>query len=119
MNNLAPNFGGAESGIISFYETGRRGILCVIPELVRGASSRLKTIRDNSLGVRGPRLFNELPRELRMPTTEDPPSIDAYESELDKFLARVPDEPKVRHYSNATSSNSIITKIRRMGNSYS
>ena len=119
MNNLAPNFGGAESGIISFYENSRRGILCVIPELVRGASSRLKTIRDNSLGIRGPRLFNALPPELRMPATEDPPSIDAYKSKLDKFLARIPDEPKVRHYSNATSSNSLITKIRRMGNSYS
>ena len=51
----------------------------------------LKTLRESSFQINGPRLFNALPKRLReMKTTQD-----EFKEALDLFLMTVPDQPRM------------------------
>ena len=70
----------------------RNGISCKIPK---------HTIRqrEESFLVKGPKLFNNLPKEIKefpikYPNSQEQ-SIDAFKGELDKFLSKIPDEPNM------------------------
>ena len=101
LEGLVPNFGLQSSHNI------RRGRSCTMPAIVRGGSQRYQTIRANSMGIMGPRLFNHLPSTIRGMTGC---SVDAFKQALDKHLDTIPDEPRlprlVRYCSKG--SNSII-----------
>ena len=43
--------------------------------------------------IRGPKIFNILPKELRNSTE----SNDNFKVNLDKFLSKIPDEPRIIH----------------------
>ena len=73
---------------------------------------KVKSIRDNSFTVCGPRLFNSLPLHIRNLTDC---SVDTFKHHLDAFLTCIPDEPlcdelKPRSINQVTGkfSNSII-----------
>ena len=92
----------------------RQGRKCEIPNL-RGAQS-VKTLRDNSFQVHGPKLFNSLPSCIRNITKC---GVEDFKERLDNFLTRIPDSPKVGHLIPATCdqvhgnpSNSLIDQIR-------
>ena len=101
LEGLVPNFG------IEWTQSTRRGRSCVVPAVRRVASQRLQTIRFNSIGILGPRLFNHLPSSIRDMSTC---SVDTFKRALDKHLDGVPDEPRlprlIRYCSKA--SNSLI-----------
>ncbi len=59
LQEMVPN-----PGIIARISP-RRGRLCVIPNLNSHASSAIKTMKDSSFMVHGPRLFNSLPQTIR------------------------------------------------------
>ena len=86
LEDLVPNF-----GITSAYSK-RNGRYCVVPHLKSNASCRIKTIRFNSMGVNGPRVFNSLPVHLRNMSLC---SLEAFKRALDKHLEVIPDEPRV------------------------
>ena len=97
---------------------GRLGRLCKIPELTKKAPASIKTLRENSFQIHGPRLFNCLPvqiRDLKNCSVED------FKTELDLVLSKVADEPKVSGSEYTPSacdlysgnpSNSILDQIR-------
>ena len=101
LEELVPNF-----GLQSSYSI-RRGRSCIVPAVKRTGSHRHQTIRFNSMGVLGPRLFNHLPASIRDMTGC---SIDSFKRALDMHLATVPDQPRlprlIRYCSKA--SNSIL-----------
>ena len=73
----------------------------------RTASTRLKTIRDDSFFVQSVKLFNSLPRNIR---DLKGCSVENFKGELDKFLLKLPDAPLIPGYT-ATSlvgSNSVV-----------
>ena len=96
LEGLVPNFG------LRFSHNNRRGRSCTMPAIVRAGSQRYQTIRSNSMGVMGPRLFNHLPSRGC--------SVDTFKRALDKHLDTIPDEPRlpklVRYCSKG--SNSIL-----------
>ena len=113
LHNMAPNF---TCDKVQEYTDDRRGLLCRVPSLIRRATQRLKTIRDGTFGIQGPKLFNCLPRELRARgDTEDPELLEKFKRKLDKFLATIPDEPRLPSYPSAQRSNSITTRVGRVG----
>ena len=61
---IAPNFESLRWSI-KIRNSQRRGLSCEIPSITTSASSRVKTMVDQSFAVRGPRLFNSIPVELR------------------------------------------------------
>ena len=112
LHNMAPNF---TCDKVQEYTDDRRGLLCRVPSLIRRATQRLKTIRDGTFGIQGPKLFNCLPRELRARgDTEDPELLEKFKRKLDKFLATIPDEPRLPSYPSAQRSNSITTQVGRV-----
>lgn len=101
INGLVPNF----NNKIGTRTSDRRGRLCVIPSIVKSATHRVKSLRDRTFLVRGMKLFNAIPKELRDP---DLTNQMKFKNELDKFLKTLPDRPLVRGYHNTENSNSLI-----------
>ena len=92
---------------ITTHESLRRGRECNYPSLNNMPSARVQTIVDNSFGVRGPKLFNCLPRGLR----DFEGSAETFKSKLDSFLKLIPDQPCLPHYTQPAASNSIIDQL--------
>ena len=91
----------------------RRGRLCIIPPIVKKAPPKIKTIKDNFFSVRGPRLFNSLPADIRNITSC---SVESFKRHLDKYLQTLPDQPTVPgYYVRSAPSNSIIDQGRPSG----
>ena len=108
-HNMAPNF---SCDKIREYTDDRRGLLCRVSSLIRRATQRLKTIRDGTFEIQGPKLFNCLPREPRARgDTEDLKLLEKFKRKLDIFLANIPDEPRVPSHPSAQRNNSITTQV--------
>ena len=86
MEGIVPNFG-IEIGCNN--RTGRYG---VIPKIRSSAPHKVKTIRFNSLAVKGAQIFNSLPIHVR---NISKCSVDSFKAALDNYLKIVPDEPRV------------------------
>ena len=101
LEGIVPNFG------IEVAYNRRTGRYCKVPHISTTAPCRIRTIRYNSMGVNGPRVFNSLPLCLRNMSSC---SVGSFKRALDKHLSGVPDEPRVpgliKHC--LRGSNSII-----------
>ena len=106
INNLAPNFMN-EDYMIKTKCTPRHGRKCVIPALVRGTAARIVTLKENSFALRGPRMFNCIPAELR----NCDGTVESFKNNLDKFLAGVPDKPCLPLYYQASTGNSLLQQV--------
>ena len=98
-------------GLISGYklefrgEGTRRGRECEVAEIVRSAPSAVKKARENSLSVKGARLFNLLPADVRNITSNN---VNHFTTKLDEFLKDIPDEPDLPR---AAESNCLLHQI--------
>ena len=95
----------------------RLGRMCVVPELKTRAAASVKSLRENSFQIHGPKLFNCLPIHIRNMKNC---GVDEFKSELDKILEIIPDQPNVPGMYTPTAcdlysgkpSNSLIDQIR-------
>ena len=101
---FVPNFA-ADRFKISTFMSDRRGRFCRIPSLNTKAKAGMKTMVDVSFAVRGPRLFNLMPKGLR----NFQGSLETFKAKLDKYLSMVPDKPHLANYpGQSTESNSLL-----------
>merc|ERR1712026_155320 len=84
LEGLVPNCG------IEATTNARRGRECKLPQLC--GPQFVRKLRDQSLQVRGPRLFNSLPSLIRNLTKVN---TEEFKSKLDEFLSTLPDNPKI------------------------
>ena len=93
--------------------SSRIGRLCRVPHVANQAPAFVKNARDASLPIRGVKLFNSLPRELRNLTGC---KTDAFKAALDRFLATIPDEPLIPGYTagRRCSTNSVIEWVQTL-----
>ena len=96
---------------ITTHWNDRKGRLCKIPGFRdRGSIGRIK---ENSLAIRGPRLFNSLPQHIRniMGT-----SLEVFKSALDKTLQQVPDQPGGGGYARrrVAATNSLVDQLHHI-----
>merc|ERR1719319_802946 len=82
--------------------TNRRGRECRVQNVVRNAPSPVKKARENSLAVKGAKMFNLLPSHIRNITSE---KVDVFKSSLDFFLKSVPDEPTIEGEGRSAPTN--------------
>ena len=84
----------------------RLGRTCQIPKLIAKSGSYL-TLKENSFAIRGPRLFNILPKKIRNLTKV---TIDTFKLALDNWLSKIPDQPGVSGYTQLRSAdnNSLL-----------
>ena len=87
----------------------RRGRSCCVPPVSNKAPEYIKTIREASLPVMGPRLFNAMPKHIR-DLKINKCSLDSFKGHLDNFLALIPDEPLIPGLTKfrRVESNSVI-----------
>jgi len=95
-HNVVPN-----SCSIVFVESYRYGTKAVVPSLSKSSSLRNQTLYDSSFAVRGPKLWNKVPSEVKAEKT-----FASFKVSLSKFLALIPDNPPVSGYT-CSWSNSL------------
>ena len=111
LEELVPNF---SANKVKVKISERRGRLCVIPPVTKHqCPGVVRNAREASFPIRGPRLFNSLPKNIRNISCV---SVDTFKRRLDKFLTTVPDKPTVDGYCGMreTASNSLIDVIPLM-----
>ena len=102
---IAPNFESPRWGIKT-RENLRRGLCCIIPSISRSATCKVKTMVEGSFAVRGARLFNSIPANLRAGNL----SYQSFKRKLDLYLNTVPDEPLLPNYPHQHASNSLVAR---------
>lgn len=105
INGIVPNIDSRNA--ITTMENPRRGLLCKIPP-VGGTWRKIQSLKENSISILGPRLFNCLPKNLRSSIW----NLETFKHNLDKFLQTLPDQPSTPHYYRTAASNSIIHQSR-------
>ena len=106
INNVVPNFQSDKFGI-KLTVNDRHGRTCIIPPINTRALASVSSLVESSFPIRGPRLFNALPANVR----NYDGSVDAFKARLDKFLAIVPDQPCTPNYHQPSASNSILDQL--------
>ena len=66
----------------------------------------MRNAREASFGVKGAKLFNLLPKDIRGVTSE---KVKTFKTVLDEFLRRIPDQPTVPGRARAAETNSLRT----------
>ena len=68
----------------------------------------VKNAREASFSVKGAKLFNLLPIELRNLESD---KVDKFKAALDIYLEGVPDEPTIPNLGRAAQTNSLIHQV--------
>ena len=89
-------------------EGTRRGRECEVAEIVRTAPASVKKARENSLSVKGARMFNLLPPSIRNITSD---KVEHFKAKLDVFLKDIPDEPTVAGEMRAAETNCLLHQV--------
>ena len=87
---------------------GRRGRSALPRQIVATSSSLVKKARESSIGVKGAKIFNLLPVEVRNINSDN---ADLFKSELDLFLSNIPDQPTIAGNGRAAQTNSLLHQI--------
>ena len=95
-------------GVTVAPEEGRLGRRCLVPPMARGATARVRTIREQTFQVHGPRLFNCLPAYIRNTTK----ALEEFKMKLDKFLETMPDEPRMDGLTPGACTDTCWTRPR-------
>ena len=93
---------------LKITQNARLGRKCIIPSINTVSPASVASIVESSFPVRGPRLFNALPPDLRNFNG----STLSFKAKVDKFLLNVPDQPCMPGYQQAAPTNSIIDQLR-------
>ena len=103
-------------GLVQGYNThfendGRRGRLARPNTVNLRSPAAVKNARESSFGVKGAKLFNLLPKDIRGVTSE---KVESFKTVLDEFLRKVPDQPTVPGRARAAETNSLLHQIPLM-----
>ena len=93
----------------TFVHSDRRGRQMQLAPLCNQAASSVRKARESSLQVKGARLFNCIPRELRDSSTGTP---DQFKAKLDAWLSTIPDQPTIPGRQRAAGSNSLLEQVQ-------
>ena len=93
---------------IVFTTNGRRGRLCSVKDTPLTAPAQVRRARESSLAVKGAKIFNLLPADVRNTTSD---KVSTFKRVLDKYLANIPDEPTIEEEGRAAETNSLFHQI--------
>ena len=82
-----------------------------IPAYCRNTPAPVRRAREASLSVKGARLFNILPRDLRDTSTG---TVDQFKGRLDDWLSNVPDQPTIPGRQRAADTNSLLDQVKML-----
>ena len=88
--------------------SGRRGRTALPHDVVGSSPASVRRARESSLGVKGARIFNLLPADIRNVDSND---VEVFKKELDTFLEKIPDQPTISGLGRSAESNSLLHQI--------
>ena len=97
LNGKSPN-----DSHIRFAPASRRSIMAVVPPLVKNSSLHNQSLFDQSFGVMGPRLWNNIPASLHQIGDQQ-----QFKVQLTRYLNTIPDQPPVAGY-RCSNDNSLL-----------
>lgn len=93
---------------LPFQHSDRRGRTVLVPPIVSEAASPVKKAKESSIQVKGARLYNLLPKDLR---DLQGVTVDTFKTSLDSWLSQIPDQPTVVGRQRAAATNSLIDQV--------
>ena len=94
---------------LNTMQSPRRGRLIVVSRYHSQAPASVRRAREASFSVKGAKLFNLIPRDLRDTTTG---TVEQFKARLDMWLAAVPDQPATQGRQRAACSNSLLDQVQ-------
>ena len=94
------------------FSTGRTGRYCYVGEVDPSLPDDEKRRIENSLNVKGAKLFNMLPKHLR----DYKGDIETFSNSLYDFLSDIPDNPKCPYRQCKDDQNSLLKLIPKHKN---
>ena len=95
-------------GLVFKNEGTRRGRECEVAEIVKSVPAAVRRTRENSLSVKGAKMFNLLPPGIRNITSD---KVHHFKTKLDDFLKDIPDQPTVAGEMRAAETNCLLHQI--------
>ena len=89
-------------------EQSRRGRECQLAEVVRSAPANVRRAREGSLSVKGAKMFNLLPSDIRNFNSD---KVELFKTRLDKFLSSIADQPTIPEEGRAAETNCLLHQI--------
>ena len=93
---------------IEMRDYGRRGKLCTVKTIPTTAPNQAKRAAEASLAVKGSKLFNILPIEIRNITSN---KTEVFKNALDHYLGTIPGKPTSQEEGRASETNSRLPQI--------
>ena len=93
---------------LPFQQSERRGTVVTVPPMASSSPASVRRAREASLQVKGARLFNLVPRDLRDMSGV---TVDTFKSGLDVWLKNIPDQPTIPGRQRGALSNSLIDQV--------
>ena len=93
----------------NFHTSPRRGRLMQLRPLCHSAPASVRRARESSLQVKGARLFNSIPRDLRDMSVG---TQEQFKARLDQWLATIPDQPTIPGRARAATTNSLLDQVQ-------
>ena len=79
------------------------GPRAIVPRYCYEAQQSYLTLFEGSFAVKGPQLWNTLPRHVK-----EAPTLSHFKSRLGVYLCFIPDTPPIIGYPSQTNNNSIL-----------
>ena len=98
---------------LNFNNDARRGRIAVEKNINWKSCAAVQKARQASFAVKGPKLFNLLPRAIR---DIDSNKVEVFKNKLDKYLSSVVDQPTISTRNRAAETNSLIHQIPMLRN---
>jgi hypothetical protein len=92
---------------MEFVDNPRRGRLALVHQIPNQLKPAVRKAREASLPVKGAKLFNMIPKELRDMTG----TALQLKAGLDKWLSNIPDQPTVNGRQRAAKTNSLLDQV--------
>ena len=108
LEEKAPNISSSGTQLIESTWHIRHGRLCHIPVIPSRTPGKINAARYSSISIRGPRLFNALPRSIRNMTGC---SVDLFKSHLDALLKKLSDEQPYQGTANSGAPALTVSLI--------
>ena len=93
---------------LPFRQNPRLGRVVELPPIARGCPAGVQQAYEASLRVKGAKLFNLIPAELRNMNSV---TVDTFKAGLDAWLGTVPDQPTIPGRQRAAATNSLLDQV--------
>ena len=107
----------ASQGLVQGFEIGfsdkqtRRGRTAEEKSVQKSSPAAVRKARECSLSIRGARIFNLLPVDIR---NHDSNQVDTFKAIHDIYLSKLPEQPSIGGRSRAADTNSLLHQIPLM-----